>query len=41
MGKDPAPRIELGRSFHQIGIVNEKVQIIKSMICLFELCLSP
>ncbi len=25
MGKDSAARIELGRSFHQMGIVNEKV----------------
>ncbi len=25
MGKDSAARIELGRSFHQIGTVNEKV----------------
>ncbi len=25
MGKDSAARIELGRSFHQMGTVNEKV----------------
>ncbi len=25
MGKDSAARIELGRSFHQVGTVNEKV----------------
>ncbi len=25
MAKDPAARIELGRSFHQVGTVNEKV----------------
>ncbi len=25
MGKDPAARIESGRSFHQEGTVNEKV----------------
>ncbi len=25
MGKDLAARIELGRSFHQMGTVNEKV----------------
>ncbi len=25
MGKDAAARIELGRSFHQMGTVNEKV----------------
>ncbi len=25
MGKDSAARTELGRSFHQIGTVNEKV----------------
>ncbi len=25
MGKDSAVRIELGRSFHQMGTVNEKV----------------
>ncbi len=25
MGKDSAARIELGRSFHQMGKVNEKV----------------
>ncbi len=25
MGKDSATRIELGRSFHQMGTVNEKV----------------
>ncbi len=24
MGKDSAARIELGRSFHQVGTVNEK-----------------
>ncbi len=26
MGKDSAARIELGRSFHQMGTVNEKVR---------------
>ncbi len=26
MGKDSAAQIELGRSFHQMGTVNEKVQ---------------
>ncbi len=25
MGKDSAARIEFGRSFHQVGTVNEKV----------------
>ncbi len=25
MGKDSAARVELGRSFHQMGTVNEKV----------------
>ncbi len=28
MGKDSAARIELGRSFHQVGTVNENVQYI-------------
>ncbi len=32
MGKDSAARIELGRSFHQMGTVNEKVKVI---LCLF------
>ncbi len=27
MGKDSAARIELGRSFHQMGTVNEKVDV--------------
>ncbi len=26
MGKDSATRIEIGRSFHQMGTVNEKVR---------------
>ncbi len=33
MGKDSAARIELGRSFHQMGTVNEKV--VKVILCLF------
>ncbi len=33
MGKDSAARIELGRSFHQMGTVNEKV--CKSDFVLF------
>ncbi len=28
MGKDSAALIELGRSFHQMGTVNEKVMFI-------------
>ncbi len=33
MGKDSAARIELGRSFHQMGTVNEKV-CEKVILCL-------
>ncbi len=33
MGKDSAARIELGRSFHQMGTVNEKS--VKVILCLF------
>ncbi len=33
MGKDSAARIELGRSVHQMGTVNEKV--CESDLCLF------
>ncbi len=33
MAKDSAARIELGRSFHQEGTVNEKV--CEVILCLF------
>ncbi len=33
MGKDSAARIEIGRSFHQMGTVNEKVS--ERYLCLF------
>ncbi len=33
MAKDSAARIELGRSFHQVGTVNEKV--CGSDLCVF------
>ncbi len=33
MAKDSAARIDLGRSFHQVGTVNEKV--LKVILCLF------
>ncbi len=33
MGKDSAAWIELGRSFHQMGTVNEKS--VKGILCLF------
>ncbi len=33
MGKDSAARIELGKSFHQMGTVNEKVS--ESDLCLY------
>ncbi len=40
MGKDSAARIELGRSFHQMGTVNEKVSQNK-LIYIFKRVAQP